>query len=205
MYIKSVAVSSFIYTYLHLHPLPFFITSSHFQLEMNSINNPVSLLFSKFCIYCSLWIIQNVLIFQVIPCVASLPGGRMQPGHYIIIHGEPLPNCNRWVNYRKKFPLLNSLPRSTCRFNINLIQYASQKCIFHFDARFDQGATVRNTNYPNNWGPEERSPLNLLQRGRRFALELRLMGDRYLVILSIIRFTASSMLHIPRLWFREYL
>ena len=112
------------------------------------------------------------------------------------------------VSYTEKqfFPLFESLPRSTCRFNINLIQYASQKCIFHFDARFDQGATVRNTNYPNNWGPEERSPLNLLQRGRRFALELRLMGDRYLVILSIIRFTAySSMLHIPRLWFREYL
>lgn len=88
-----------------------------------------------------------------------------------------------------------------CRFNINLIQYASQKCIFHFDARFDQGQSVRNTNYPNNWGPEERSPLNPLQRGRRFALELRMMGDRYLVILSIIIFIIqlSSMLHISSL------
>ena len=51
--------------------------------------------------------------------------------------------------------------------------------IFHWDFRFDQDSTVRNTNFPGgNWGSEERSA-NPLQKNRPFKIEIRVLDDRY--------------------------
>lgn len=93
----------------------------------------------------------------------SLPGGRLQSGSIIIVHGQPLFNCNR--------------------FSINLVQQSSMKCVFHFDARFDQGQTVRNTNFRGSWGPEERSSLPF-NRNRHFSLEIRCLPDRLMIAID---------------------
>ena len=68
-----------------------------------------------------------------------------------------------------------------CRFGINLLHQGNMQCIFHFDARFDQGQTVRNTNFPSSsWGHEERSPLPFA-KNRHFFMEIRCLPDRFLV------------------------
>lgn len=54
------------------------------------------------------------------------------------------------------------------------------KCIFHFDVRFDHGSTVRNSNYPVDWGKEEVSPLTL-QRGQFFFMEFRCLQEKFMV------------------------
>ena len=68
-----------------------------------------------------------------------------------------------------------------CRFAINLVKQSSgMKCVFHFDSRFDQNQTVRNTDFHGSWGPEERSPLPLA-RNRNFNVEIRCLPDRCMV------------------------
>ena len=68
------------------------------------------------------------------------------------------------------------------RFSINFVQNVGQRHVFHLDFRFDQGETVRNTDFPHGqWGHEERSPLPI-QRGRRFKVELKVHPDRFEVI-----------------------
>ncbi|XP_046657822.1 galectin-4-like isoform X2 [Daphnia pulicaria] len=95
----------------------------------------------------------------VIPCVMSLPGGHLQQGNLIVIHGQPTYNSNR--------------------FAINLLHQGNMQCVFHFDARFDQGQTVRNTNFPSSsWGPEERSTLPFA-KNRHFFMEIRCLPDRF--------------------------
>jgi len=55
------------------------------------------------------------------------------------------------------------------------------QCVFHFNARFDQNQTVRNTNFPSSsWGHEERSALPF-SRNRHFFMEIRCLPDRFLV------------------------
>lgn len=100
----------------------------------------------------------------VIPCVTSLPGGCLQVGSLIIIHGQPTFNSNR--------------------FSINLVHQGNMHCIFHFDARFDQGQVVRNTNFPSStWGHEERSTL-LFTRNKPFFMEIRCLQDRFMVAID---------------------
>ena len=65
----------------------------------------------------------------MIPFVFTVPGGHVTVGQKFVIKGEP--------------------PHHSNRFNIDLVQGATQQAIFHLDFRFDQGQTVRNTNFPN--------------------------------------------------------
>ncbi|XP_057378419.1 galectin-9-like isoform X2 [Daphnia carinata] len=100
----------------------------------------------------------------VIPYVTGLPGGCLQVGSMIIVHGQPTFNCNR--------------------FSINLVHQGNMYCIFHFNARFDQGQVVRNTNFPSStWGPEERSALPFT-RNKPFFLEIRCLQDRFMVAID---------------------
>ena len=69
------------------------------------------------------------------------------------------------------------------RFCINLIHSRSHNhpCLLHFDFRFDQGETVRNTSYPSGgWAHEERSPLPII-RGRFFCVEIKSLPGRFTV------------------------
>ncbi len=71
------------------------------------------------------------------------------------------------------------------RFAINLIQARSviQSCLLHFDIRFDQCETVRNTNYPTGaWAHEETSPLPIV-RGRNFCIEIKCLPGHFTVII----------------------
>ena len=113
-----------------------------------------------------------------------LPSGRLQPGTIIMIYGEPTPGPHRWSKGKTLTSILgsDSLRYSVLRFAINLLSLArNSTCVFHFDARFDQGQTVRNSNYPSSiWATEERSHLPF-QPQRPFVMELRCLQDRYVV------------------------
>jgi len=74
------------------------------------------------------------------------------------------------------------------RFNINFEKLATQEHVFHFDFRFDQRETVRNTKFPS-WGHEEKSPLPL-HYGGSFTMEIRVLSDRYLVMKAIFAIIA---------------
>merc|ERR1712137_538259 len=69
-----------------------------------------------------------------VPFEMTFPHGNLHPGACIMIHGTSNHGANR--------------------FNINFEKLATQEHVFHFDFRFDQRETVRNTKFPS-WGHEE--------------------------------------------------
>lgn len=97
-----------------------------------------------------------------VPFEMTFPHGNLHPGACIMIHGTSNHGANR--------------------FNINFEKLATQEHVFHFDFRFDQRETVRNTKFPS-WGHEEKSPLPL-HYGGSFTMEIRVLSDRYLVAID---------------------
>jgi len=93
----------------------------------------------------------------------TLAGGALNVNQLIHLQCEPLGHCNR--------------------FSVNLRHQANQKSILHLDFRFDQNCTVRNCEYPNGWGAEERGPLTV-QRGRLLDMQIQCLVDRFMVTLN---------------------
>lgn len=95
------------------------------------------------------------------PYTTSVAGGHLHPGSVIKIKGEPTDSAHR--------------------FTVNLRNASHDNNVFHFNARFDKGELIGNSNFPSStWGTEEKSALPFKQ-GEPFEMEIICLNDCYLV------------------------
>ncbi|XP_032796210.2 galectin-4 isoform X1 [Daphnia magna] len=105
----------------------------------------------------------------VIPCVTSLPGGCLQEGSLIIIHGQPTFNSNR--------------------FCVSLVcgpQPELSAIAFQLTAHFDTNWVIRNSKLNKEWGVEEGSATRKFpfQRLQPFQLEIFTSPSCYVVAID---------------------
>jgi len=99
-----------------------------------------------------------------VPFQVTFPKWNLSPGTNIYIKGISKPGANR--------------------FHVNFLKLETQAYVLHFDVRFDQGVTVRNTKFPS-WGTEERTSLPIY-RGASFTINIRVLHDRYQISINRI-------------------
>merc|ERR1712105_301671 len=97
-----------------------------------------------------------------VPFEFTIPGGCVSVGQCLMVHGRTTHDAQR--------------------FSIQLIKAHTEEQVFHFNVRFDQGHTVRNTAFPS-WGDEEISPCPLYH-GNQFCIEIRCLHDRFEVMVD---------------------
>ncbi|XP_046455752.1 galectin-4-like isoform X1 [Daphnia pulex] len=102
----------------------------------------------------------------VIPCVMSLPGGRLQQGNLIVIHGQPTYNSNR--------------------FCVSLVcgqQRELGDIAFQLTSHFDTNWVIRNSKLNKEWGVEEGTTTHKFpfKRLQPFKIEIFTSPSSYLI------------------------
>jgi len=127
-----------------------------------------------------------------VPFQVTFPKWNLSPGTNIYIKGISKPGANRWFSgHSLRYTHIiwfNNLPAwyefFFTRFHVNFLKLETQAYVLHFDVRFDQGVTVRNTKFPS-WGTEERTSLPIY-RGASFTINIRVLHDRYQISINRI-------------------
>ncbi|XP_046657821.1 galectin-4-like isoform X1 [Daphnia pulicaria] len=102
----------------------------------------------------------------VIPCVMSLPGGHLQQGNLIVIHGQPTYNSNR--------------------FCVSLVcgqQRELGDIAFQLTSHFDTSWVIRNSKLNKEWGVEEGTTTHKFpfKRLQPFKIEIFTSPSSYLI------------------------